>query len=289
MSTIVDSFCLGIVISSICGKWPFEKNVDIPATSRESLTQRLCANADPFPHIRYWNWALWADDLASSPLFDCSDTSLSGDGEYNSDEQPSEVPPGWVTVPRGTGGGCTRCGPFKDMEIHLGPFSHDFDAPGPPPPPQFEYNPRCLNRSLNTYVSSTYTNATVIEDLIMTDSIADFQLVLDHNPFVMNGSLGIHGGGHWSLGATHSDLFASPQDPAFMLHHSMIDRLWAEWQAMDEPNRRYALNGTDGFLNPPTSTVVTPDTMMEFEVLDRPRPIREVMDPKGHQYCYMYT
>lgn len=249
----------------------------------------LFAYADTFLHIRYWNWPLWADDLASSPLFDCSDTSLSGDGEYNPEEQDAKVPPGWVTVPRGSGGGCTRCGPFKDMEIHLGPFSHDFDTPGPPPPPSFEYNPRCLNRSLNDFVSSTYNNQTVIDDLLATETIDEFQLVLDHNPFVMDGSIGIHGGGHWSLGATHSDLFASPQDPAFFLHHSMIDRLWADWQAGDEDTRRWALNGTDGFLNPPSSEIVTLDTIMEFGVLDRPRAIREVMDPTGYQYCYVYT
>ena len=122
-----------------------------------------------------------------------------------------------------------------------------------------------------------------------TDNMNDFQLILDHNPFVMGGSIGIHGGGHWSLGATHSDLYSSPQDPAFMLHHSMIDRLWASWQNGDEFNRRLALNGTDGFLNPPEATIVTLDTKMEFGVLDQPRRIREVMDPTRHHLCYIYT
>ncbi|KAF7717663.1 Uncharacterized protein PECH_002957 [Penicillium ucsense] len=238
-------------------------------------------------YLPYWNWPLWAHDLKHSPLFDCSETSLSGDGEYNPGEQ--SLSGGGVTLPRGCGGGCVRCGPFKDFQVHLGPFSRDLTSFTDIPSPGFEYHPHCLNRSLNNFVSSNYDNETVVSRLLSSTDISDFQLVLDHWPARPDGVLGPHGGGHFSLGSTMQDLFASPQDPAFMLHHGMIDRLWAMWQSKDERHRRYALNGTATILNPPWGKPVALDTVMEFGVLDQPCQIKEVMDPMGHGLCYKYT
>lgn len=240
-------------------------------------------------HQPYWNWPLWADDLKNSPLFDCSSSSLSGDGEYNPDEQP--LSGGNITIPRGSGGGCVPkgCGPFADFEVHLGPFSRNIVSLTELPEPKFDYNPRCLNRSLNHFVATRYTNTTIINNLLATTNITQFQTAMDHWPARPDGVFGLHGGGHFSLGAAMQDLFASPQDPAFMLHHSMIDRLWAQWQAGDEKTRRYALNGTTTILNPPWGKQVTLDTVMEFGVLDRPRKIREVMSPTSGGLCYTYS
>jgi tyrosinase len=33
------------------------------------------------------------------------------------------------------------------------------------------------------------------------------------------------------------DIFASPGDPVFYLHHAMIDRVWWIWQMQDLPSR----------------------------------------------------
>ncbi|KAJ5565778.1 hypothetical protein N7535_007416 [Penicillium sp. DV-2018c] len=238
-------------------------------------------------HLPYWNWPLWSEDLKASPLFDCSDSSLSGDGEPNPGEQ--SIHGGSVTLPPGSGGGCVRCGPFKDMEIHLGPFDRNLASFTEIPAPGFDYNPRCFNRSLNSFVSQNYDNETIVDRLLAATDIADFQTVMDHWPARPDGVLGVHGGGHFSLGATLQDLFASPQDPAFMLHHAMIDRLWSIWQAQDEWNRRYALNGTSTILNPPNGTIVTLETVMEFGVLGRSRSVGETMDPGRNGYCYSYT
>ncbi|KAJ5598168.1 hypothetical protein N7537_008252 [Penicillium hordei] len=237
--------------------------------------------------LPYWNWPIWANNLAASPLFDCSDSSLSGDGEYDAGQQ--NIQAGGVTLPRGTGGGCVRCGPFKDMDIHMGPFSSHLTSLTEIPAPAFDYNPRCLNRSLNNFISSHYTNETIVHRLLNSTDIVDFQTTMERWPPSSDGVLGAHGGGHFSIGATLEDSFVSPQDPAFMLHHSMVDRLWATWQAMDEHNRRFALNGTNTITNPPWGTPVTPDMMMEFGILDRPRPVGEAMDPRRHTYCYSYT
>lgn len=236
---------------------------------------------------RYWNWPLWSEDLKASPLFDGSDSSLSGDGEPNPNEE--SIHGGAVTLPPGTGGGCVRSGPFKDMEIHMGPFSRNIVSFTELPAPGFDYNPRCLNRSLNNFVSTNYNNETIVDRLLAATNMSDFQTVMDFWPARPDGVLGVHGGGHFSLGATLQDLFTSPQDPAFMLHHGMIDRLWSIWQSQDERNRRFALNGTDAILNPPNSTQVTLGMMMEFGVLDRARSVGETMDPTCHGYCFSYT
>lgn len=81
------------------------------------------------------------------------------------------------------------------------------------------------------------------------------------------------------------DLFSSPQEPAFMLHHTMVDRLWAIWQAEDEGSRRYAVNGRNRILSPPSAQLVR----LEFGVLDGNRMVGEVMSLVECGLCYAYT
>jgi tyrosinase len=61
--------------------------------------------------LPYWNWFKYQDDLAASPLFDGSDTSLGGDGELFA-HNGSLVAAGKVWLPSGKGGGCVKSGPF---------------------------------------------------------------------------------------------------------------------------------------------------------------------------------
>ena len=63
--------------------------------------------------IQYWDWGRWAASPETSPIFDGSETSMSGQGEkvaHNSNGQK----------PAGQGGGCIASGPFKDMKVNLG-------------------------------------------------------------------------------------------------------------------------------------------------------------------------
>jgi hypothetical protein len=64
----------------------------------------------------YYNWAWWADDPSKSPLFDGSETSLSGDGSYVKSEalclpRPDKC---FVTLKPSNGGGCVTSGPMKE-------------------------------------------------------------------------------------------------------------------------------------------------------------------------------
>jgi tyrosinase len=36
----------------------------------------------------------------------------------------------------------------------------------------------------------------------------------------------MHAAGHFSIGGDGGDVFSSPNDPAFFLHHAMVDRVW---------------------------------------------------------------
>jgi tyrosinase len=81
--------------------------------------------------------------------------------------------------------------------------------------------------------------------MTLRKTIAEFQDDLE-GP-IGTGDLGPHGGGHFTIGyvafskglpnsmLTHhrgdpgGDLFTSPGDPAFYLHHAQVDRLWTAW------------------------------------------------------------
>ena len=234
---------------------------------------------------RYWDWPLWASNLTASPLFDGSDTSLSGDGEYDPDEDLVDI--GGHKFPRGSGGGCVKTGPFKDMQLHLGPFESEDGHSDSLRSDAFRYNPRCFTRSLNTYMATTFTNQKCVDRLLTSKDIIDFQEMLNYNP-TMTGIAGIHGGGHSTIGDVMSDFFASPQDPAFTLHHGMIDRLWAMWQA-GNVSRRHAMHGTSSIWNSRKSPPVKLDTVLEFGMLGPSKTMRELMDPTAFDYCYRYT
>lgn len=130
----------------------------------------------------YWNWALYASDPASSPVFDGSDSSMSGDGEFVPDKGPIEL--GMADLPKiylpaGTGGGCVTSGPFKDMEVNLGPVSMPLNNGTMLTGSGLEYNPRCLKRDISAEVNSAYANATSVLDLLLkNNNIGDFQMVM---------------------------------------------------------------------------------------------------------------
>jgi tyrosinase len=68
----------------------------------------------------YYNWAWWAEDPSKSPLFDGSETSISGDGSYVEREAICIPRPDrcFVTLQPGNGGGCVTSGPMKEYVPH---------------------------------------------------------------------------------------------------------------------------------------------------------------------------
>jgi tyrosinase len=269
----------------------------------------------------YWEWGLDVNSPRNSPVFDGSDTSLGGDGQAIAHAgliltEPND-PNALIPLPPGTGGGCVKTGPFKDMVVHVGPvalaaYGGGFNSSADP----LGDNARCLKRDLNPGVAQRFTTFGNTTRLILQNrNVEMFQAILQADPRYVHGELGVHGGGHFIIGGDPGgDPFISPGDPAFYLHHSQVDRVYWIWQMLDFPNRqvRHALVfssylthesgivdvfllrvqtvfGTETFLNLPPSPNVTLDTVIDLSPVAPPVPIRDLMNTiGGSPLCYIY-
>lgn len=105
--------------------------------------------------------------------------------------------------------------------------------------------------------------------------------------------IGVHGGGHYTLGGDPGrDVFSSPGDPTFYLHHANIDRVWWIWQMLSPIERQStdkAVAGSRTFLNDPPSANGTLDDDVEFGYAAGPsRQIRDLMSTVRGPFCYIY-
>ncbi|KAK8075937.1 Di-copper centre-containing protein [Apiospora phragmitis] len=232
----------------------------------------------------YWNWALYADDPVSSPIFDGSAFSMSGDGAPVPNKGPITLLLGNfapVVLPPGNGGGCVQTGPFKDMVVNLGPVALPLNNGTVLTGTGLEHNPRCLKRDISAGVNKAFANDTSIMQLIVNnDNVADFQMVMQGVPG--SGSIGVHGGGHYTIGGDPAgDTFTSPGDPVFYLHHGMIDLVWWVWQMVA---------GTNTFLNQPPSANTTLDDVIDlFYAGGGPITMRELTSIHDGPFCYTYS
>ncbi|TAQ86703.1 hypothetical protein B7494_g4970 [Chlorociboria aeruginascens] len=232
--------------------------------------------------IPYWEWSKWADAPQDSPIFNGDDYSMGGNGEYipHGDYVFNEQPP--ITLPAGLGGGCVTTGPFKDYVVNLGPIAMD-DGSTVGPDGGLGYNPRCMTRDVGPGVAMKYTNWTAV-----MANVGDFQSELQGR--LGSGTIGVHGGGHYTIGGNPGgDIFVSPADPTFYLHHAQIDRLWTIWQAMDPKNRQYELSGTNTMYNVPPSENTTLDYMINVTYSGGGEiAMRDVMSTTAGPFCYIY-
>jgi tyrosinase len=197
-----------------------------------------------------------------------------------------------VVIPSGSGGGCVKSGPFANMKVNLGPVS--MQIPGNITLSNgdgLSYNPRCLKRDLTDFTNKRFANATsVVRNILKPKNIWDFQMTMQGVPGT--GDIGIHGGGHYSMGGDPGrDLFVSPGDPLFYLHHGMIDRTWWIWQSLDADTRTGAqgISGTGTFLNQPPSANTTLDTVVDLGYAAGPSmPMRDLMSTTDGPFCYIY-
>jgi tyrosinase len=234
--------------------------------------------------------------MAKSPVWDGSDTSMSGNGEYIPNQEDIVLGGNGLAdfpLPVGTGGGCVTSGPFKDMKVNLGPAALTLPGGGTGAADNpLDYNPRCLKRDLTDYINQRFANASSILDLILNNNnVYDFQMVMQGVP--NSGSIGVHGGGHYAMGGDPGrDVFVSPGDPAFYLHHSMIDRVWWIWQMLSPKKRIYsdsAISGTNTFLNTPPSANTTLDDYVEYGYAAGPsRQIKDLLSTLAGPFCYIY-
>ncbi|KAL4930454.1 tyrosinase family protein [Aspergillus undulatus] len=240
-------------------------------------------------HQPYWNWALSADNISASPIFDGSPTSLSGDGDHIDKDPVIYIGDTNLTIPSGSGGGCVTNGPFANMTLNLPDLSLAGDSTFPPG--AFNYTPHCFTRNFNSYMSRAFTAQPDVDRLLNSPTITDLQANMDFSAWpVLHEAeiMGPHGAAHLSLGRTMDDFWTAPQDPSFFLHHAQVDRVWALWQKGGPESRRWALNGTSTIHNAPDSPEVSLDTQLTWGMLGDGKTLREVMSTEAYHLCYEY-
>ena len=177
------------------------------------------------------------------------------------------------------------------MSVNLGPISPTLAEPENKPVSSFgAYNPRCLKRDVSEWVSSRWTTDANSSSLITGNpDIYWFQTVMQGD--FSNGVYGVHTGGHFTIGGDPGgDIFTSPGDPAFWLHHAQIDRTYWIWQNQDLANRQNAISGTITLNNNPPSRNGTLDDIIELGV-NSPGggiTIRDAMSTMKGPFCYIY-
>jgi tyrosinase len=222
---------------------------------------------------------------------------MSGDGVFIANQ--SDIFLGGAVVSAGTGGGCVKSGPFVNMTVNLGPGALDVPGGGVLSNPNgtSSYNPRCLKRSLTDSVNRDYANATSVLNTIAQTNIADFQVFMQGGPGSgasgFGNGVGIHGGGHYSLGGDPSrDFFVSPGDPAFYLHHAMIDRTWWIWQMQDSATRVWSnasiAGGTSMFDFSNSINGTLQDVVQLGYAGGKSHSLGDVMSTLSGPFCYVY-
>ena len=177
------------------------------------------------------------------------------------------------------------------MTVNLGPVSPTLDEPEVVPQngSGLAYNPRCLKRDISSWVSSNWTKDSDSYSLItQSANISSFQTTMQGD--VATGFYGVHTGGHFTIGGDPGgDLFASPGDPMFFLHHGQIDRTWWIWQNQDLATRQNAIAGTITLLNNPPSRNGTLTDTIDMGVLAPTVQIKDVMSTLAGPLCYIYV
>ncbi|KAF2767175.1 Di-copper centre-containing protein, partial [Teratosphaeria nubilosa] len=243
----------------------------------------------------YWNWALTAiTGLESSPIWDGSSTSMGGNGE-KIEQTGIIVMHDRITFPTGTGGGCVKTGPFADLAVNMGPAA--LPLPGnitvSAPNGLMSYNPRCLKRDLTDFINRKWANAiSVLNTILIPQDIDSFQNILQGLPG--SEDPGIHAAGHYSMGGDPGrDFWASPGEPAFWLHHGMMDLVWHLWQTLDYDARTFgsnAISGTGTYQNDPPSANTTFDTPIWLHYAGQGKTVsmRDLMSTISGPFCYVY-
>ncbi|KAH6632490.1 tyrosinase-like protein [Chaetomium tenue] len=244
----------------------------------------------------YWDWAKYASAPQDSPLFNGDPTSLGGNGEYIPHDGPIIVPPagvggGNISLPAGEGGGLVKTGPFADMVVNLGPVGGLADtAPGPMG--GLGHNPRGLKRDLGGAMNMRYANYSTVLQLLTRPDVDQFRIVSEGVPYTIE--IGPHGGIHYTIGGDPGgDLFTSPGDPAFWVHHGQMDRVWTMWQALGAGPARYTDLGSGSYAhrtwgNEPPSDLAALGDVIDMGHAGESTTIGEVMSTTGGDLCYHY-
>ncbi|KAI1840816.1 hypothetical protein JX266_012964 [Neoarthrinium moseri] len=248
----------------------------------------------------YWNWSADAtseEAFVKAPVFDAVN-GFGGNGNYIDSSNDTNVR---LHIPGKTGGGCVQNGPFKNMTVNMGPgwdlltSFYGFDT-NTREGFNTSYSPHCLTRDLAPPFAIEKLNHAAVLHALEAPNYYEFDIRVEGGVDVPG--MTYHGGGHLGVGGDLGEIgnvYSSPGDPLFYLHHANMDRLWYTWQKLDWPARRSDIGGPDtqfaypfAFFGDIPYSNVTLDYTMDFGPLRKNIKIREVMDPQSGALCYKY-
>lgn len=157
------------------------------------------------------------------------------------------------------GGDCVRNGQFANTNINVGPGTSN--------------QPHCLARNGDGSLTA-YCNADYVNQCNAYTDFAGMAFCTERGP---------HSYGHNGIGSVMQDVYASPGDPVFWLHHGFIDRNFRIWTNAD-PSRLNTINGNDISGRP----LSLDDRINVYGIRPDVR-IRDVMDTTQETLCYRYN
>lgn len=161
-------------------------------------------------------------------------------------------------------GGCVPNGAFANVPINIGPGT----TVG---------RPHCLQRNGNAQLTANTNKAWV-------DACHNTNVYPTYKDMAACSEGGPHAYGHNGIGGVMADVYASPADPVFFLHHAFVDHNFRIWQNAD-PARITAsgVNGQDAFGN-----TITMNTMIYMEGLAPDIAVYDILNTKSQKMCYRY-
>lgn len=154
-------------------------------------------------------------------------------------------------------------------------------------------NPRCHRRDVNNFFTGTYMKpADLLKQITSSANILTFQNTLQST---QPAAASLHTGGHFSIwGDPGGDVYVSPNEPAFWLHHGQLDRHWWQWanyQEKELAKRTSQYDGGTNWMNP-NSAKGKPTDLQWLDVV-APKGMngiasKELFSTTAGPFCYIY-
>ncbi|KAH7406341.1 hypothetical protein DE146DRAFT_651376 [Phaeosphaeria sp. MPI-PUGE-AT-0046c] len=157
-------------------------------------------------------------------------------------------------------GDCVRNGQFANLASNIGPGTRN--------------QRHCLSRNGDESKTAN-TKQSITEACNARNTFADMAACTEG---------GAHAWGHNGIGAVMQDVYGSPADPVFWLHHAYIDRNFRNWQNRDARRRTTTVGGTDG-----NGRGITLNTGLTMSGLRPDVRVGDILNTQSSTLCYRYS
>ncbi|KZM23764.1 Tyrosinase [Ascochyta rabiei] len=224
----------------------------------QTLTPRVHQNAKFLLWHRYYLWTfeqILRDDCGfTGPLPWFDETKYAG--KFSQSSIFSSQWMGGIAL----NGNCVTDGQFANLAINVGPGTGN--------------QPHCLARNGDS-AKTINTGQSMVDACNSRATFADMASCSEG---------GAHAWGHNGIGAVMLDVYGSPADPTFWLHHGFIDRNFRIWQNQNAGVRTTTIDGNDIDGN-----ALTLDNTINVYDFRPDVKIRDILDTAGPTLCYKYN